>query len=61
VQARATLTVFETGDATPEQVVAETERRREEERWCLVIQQAKKVHTWALFVFVHCGPLSVFN
>jgi len=42
-QARARLTVFETGDATPEQVAAAAERKREEERQLLVAQQAKKV------------------
>jgi len=42
-QVRARLTVFESGDATPEQVAAAAERRREEERQLLVAQQAKKV------------------
>jgi len=42
-QARAHLTVFETGDATPEQVAAYAERRQEEERQHLVTQKAKKV------------------
>jgi len=42
-QARARQTVFETGDTTPEQMVADAERRREEERQRLVTQQAKKV------------------
>ncbi|KAJ8438015.1 LOW QUALITY PROTEIN: hypothetical protein Cgig2_029996 [Carnegiea gigantea] len=41
-QARARLTVFETGDATPEQVAADAERCREEERQRLINQQAKK-------------------
>ena len=42
-QVRAWLTVFDTKDATPEQVAADTERRREEETQHLVTQQAKKV------------------
>ena len=42
-QARSRLTVFETEDVTPEQVATDVERRREEERQCLVTQQAKKV------------------
>ncbi|KAJ8449495.1 hypothetical protein Cgig2_002292 [Carnegiea gigantea] len=41
-QARARLTVFETGDTTPEQVAADIEHRREEERQQLITQQAKK-------------------
>ncbi|KAJ8448734.1 LOW QUALITY PROTEIN: hypothetical protein Cgig2_011355 [Carnegiea gigantea] len=41
-KARARLTVFETGDITPEQVVANAERRREEERQRHVTQHAKK-------------------
>ena len=41
--------VFETGDATLEQVAADTERRREEERQRLVNQQAKNVHFRTLF------------
>ncbi|KAJ8419789.1 hypothetical protein Cgig2_010900 [Carnegiea gigantea] len=36
------LMVFETGDVNPEQVAAEAERHRKEERQCLVNQQAKK-------------------
>ena len=31
-QARAQLTIFEIGDASPEQVAAATKRKREEER-----------------------------
>ena len=42
-QARSRLTVFETVDATPEQVATNAKLRREEERQCLVTQQAKKV------------------
>jgi len=42
-QARARLTVFETRDATPEQVAANAEHKREEERQHLVTQHAKKV------------------
>ena len=42
-QARAMLSVFETEDATPEQVAVDTERRREEERQRLVTQKAKKI------------------
>ncbi|KAJ8424397.1 hypothetical protein Cgig2_006319 [Carnegiea gigantea] len=41
-QARARLTVFETGDATPEQIAAKAEHRQEEERRRLMNQQAKK-------------------
>ena len=41
--------VFETEDATPEQVAVDTERRREEERQRLVNQQAKKVCFRTLF------------
>ncbi|KAJ8442187.1 hypothetical protein Cgig2_005127 [Carnegiea gigantea] len=41
-QARARLTIFETGDATPEQVATDAERRREEERQLLIAEQAKK-------------------
>jgi len=49
-QARARLTVFETGDATPEQVAGDAKRGREEERQLLVTQQAKKVQFITLFV-----------
>ncbi|KAJ8420401.1 hypothetical protein Cgig2_028073 [Carnegiea gigantea] len=41
-KARVKLTVFETGDTTPETVAAEVECCREEERQRLVNQQAKK-------------------
>ena len=50
------MTVFETGDATPEQVAADAERCREEERQRLVNQQAKKVRFRTLF-----PPLSVLT
>ncbi|KAJ8431187.1 hypothetical protein Cgig2_010219 [Carnegiea gigantea] len=42
-QVRVRLTVFETGDATSEQVTADSECCREEERQRLLNQQAKKV------------------
>jgi len=42
-QARAQLTVFETRDATPEEMAAASEHKREEERQLLVAQHAKKV------------------
>jgi len=42
-QARARLTIFETGDAIPEQVAAAAEHKQKEERQLLVAQQAKKV------------------
>ncbi|KAJ8435821.1 hypothetical protein Cgig2_017116 [Carnegiea gigantea] len=48
-QASVKLMAFETGDATLEQVAADTECRREEERRCLVDLQAKKDH------IVGCG------
>jgi len=48
-QARVRLTVFEAGEATPEQVAADAECRREEERQRLLNQQAKKVHFRILF------------
>ncbi|KAJ8419891.1 hypothetical protein Cgig2_017701 [Carnegiea gigantea] len=41
-QARARLTVFETGDATLQQVAVNAKRRREVERQRLVTQQAKR-------------------
>jgi len=42
-QVRARLTIFETRDATPEQVATDAECRREEEGQHLVTQQAKKL------------------
>jgi len=50
-QATAQLTIFETGDATPEQVAAAAEHKRKEERQLLVAQQAKKVRYTTLFAF----------
>ena len=55
-EARARSTVFEAVDAIPEQVTADAERRRKEERRCLVNQQANKVHFRTIFSPLLCDP-----
>jgi len=54
-QVRAQLTVFETGDTTPEQVAVAAEHKREEERQLLVAQHAKKVWYMTLTRFPSLG------
>ena len=49
---RAQLTIFETGDATLEQVAVAADHKRKEESQLLVAQQTKKVRCATLFAFL---------